>query len=151
MVEKLQYTMQNVIALAEIEKECFGRDAWSISALRGEFSNDFSHFFAEVRNGEIVGYVCVRIMYEEAQVCNIAVLPNFRRRGIATELIKECMAFCVEKQCLLAELEVNTENLPAVELYQKCGFEVAGTRKNFYRRSRYKTRDAYTMVLELQK
>ncbi|MGN1040482.1 MAG: hypothetical protein ACI4QL_03535, partial [Candidatus Fimimonas sp.] len=61
MAEKLQYTMQNVIALAEIEKECFGRDAWSISALRGEFSNDFSHFFAEVRNGEIVGYVCVRI------------------------------------------------------------------------------------------
>ncbi len=150
-MEKLGFNMQNIIALQQIEKECFGRDAWSIANLRGEFENDFSHFFAERRDGKIVGYVCVRVMYEEAQVCNIAVLPQYRRQGIATGLIETMLPFAKEKGCERCELEVNTENVPAIELYLKCGFEKAGIRTNFYRRTRYKSRDAYTMVLELPK
>ncbi len=147
MIEQLQYTMQNIIALAELEKTCFGRDAWSINSLRGEFENNFSHFFAEVCDGEIVGYICIRTVCEEAQVCNIAVMPEFRRRGIATSLLQKGLELSREKACTRCELEVNTENIAAVELYKKCGFEIEGTRKNFYRRNRYKSRDAYTMVL----
>ena len=48
-----------------------------------------------------------------------------------------------------AELEVNTANIPAVELYKKCGYKVAGVRKNFYRKSRFATGDAYTMIKQL--
>ena len=141
--------MQTVFQLANIEKECFGRDAWSIQALIGEFNNEFSHFFAREIDGKIVGYACVRIMYEEAQICNIAVLPEHRRQGIATELLKTVAAFAVEKGCERAELEVNVANLPAVEMYRKCGYNEEGIRKNFYRKSRYASRDAYTMVLPL--
>ena len=150
-MQELKFSMQNVFALHQIEKECFGRDAWSINNLISEFNNTYSHFFAQERDGKIVGYVCVRIMYEEAQVCNIAVLPEFRRQGIATALVQAMANFATEVGCERCELEVNTENLPAAELYKKCGFEVAGVRTNFYRRNRYKSRDAYTMVLELQK
>lgn len=150
-MEKLSFNMQNIIALQQIEKECFGRDAWSISNLKGEFSNDFSHFFAERIDGKIVGYVCVRVMYEEAQVCNIAVLPQYRRQGIATGLINMMLPFVKEKGCTRCELEVNTENMPAIELYKKCGFDKVGVRTNFYRKTRYKSRDAYTMVLEFEK
>lgn len=152
MIEKLDFTMQNIIALSGVEKVCFARDAWSIAALRGEFENDFSHFFAEIGDdGKIRGYICVRILYEEAQVCNIAVLPEYRRQGIATNLIYKMTEFASDNECLRCELEVNTMNEAAVGVYKKCGFQVAGLRKNFYRRSRYATRDAYTMVFELQK
>lgn len=150
MIEKLQYTMQNVIQLAQLEKICFGKDAWSINNLRGEFLNEFSHFFAEVRDGKIVGYVCVRTVYEEAHVCNVAVLPEYRRQGIAENLVRHMTLFSAEKQCERCELEVNTQNTPAIRLYEKCGFSVVGTRKNFYRKSRYSSRDAYTMVLQLK-
>lgn len=149
MIEKLEYTMQNVIALAEVEKLCFGRDAWSITALRGEFENEFSHIFADICDGEIVGYVCIRTVCEEAQICNVAVIPQYRRRGIAASLLKQCAAFSFEQGCVRCELEVNTENIAAVNLYKKCGFQIEGTRKNYYRKSRYKSRDAYTMVLVL--
>lgn len=150
MIEQLKFTMPNVIALAEVEKICFGKDAWSIQNLRGEFQNDFSHFFAEIQNGKIVGYICVRTVCEEAQVCNIAVLPDFRRQGIASELIKCCLRYSAQScGCTKCELEVNTQNVPAYELYRKCGFYIAGIRKNFYRKSRYATRDAYTMVADL--
>lgn len=141
--------MQTVFQLANIEKACFGRDAWSIQALIGEFSNDFSHFFAYEIDEKIVGYACVRIMYEEAQICNVAVIPEQRRKGIATQLLRSVADFAKEKGCERAELEVNVANLPAVELYRKCGYEEVGVRKNFYRRSRYPSRDAYTMVLTL--
>ena len=149
MSEKLQFSMQTVFQLNNIEKACFGKEAWSIQALIGEFNNNFSHFFACEADGAIVGYVCVRIMYEEAQICNIAVLPEHRRKGIATELLQTVAEFAKEKGCERAELEVNVSNTPAVELYSKCGYEKVGIRKNFYRKTRYPTRDAYTMVLQL--
>ena len=149
MSEKLHFSMQTVFQLNNIEKVCFGKEAWSIQALIGEFNNEFSHFFAHEVDGKIVGYACVRIMYEEAQICNIAVLPEHRRQGIATELLQAVADFAKEKGCERAELEVNVSNTPAIEMYRKCGYEEVGIRKNFYRKSRYPTRDAYTMVLQL--
>ncbi|MBO5866982.1 MAG: ribosomal protein S18-alanine N-acetyltransferase [Clostridia bacterium] len=146
MIKLLQFDMNTVFDLADIEKECFGKDAWTISSIRGEFSNDFSYLIGYYEEDTLVAYTCVRAMYEEAQVCNIAVLPNYRRKGIATKLIDEMLRLSVDKGCKYCELEVNTENTPAIELYKKCGFEVAGIRKNFYRRTRYNSRDAYTMT-----
>lgn len=150
MIEKLGFDMQTIFQLANLEKECFGRDAWSINALRGEFENEFSHFFAKRVDGAIVGYVCIRVIYEESQICNICVTPKYRRQGFARELLATVKEFSAEKGCERCELEVNVSNEPAVELYKKCGYNIEGVRKNFYRRSRYATRDAYTMVLPLK-
>ncbi len=150
MIEKLKFDMKTIFQLAKLEKDCFGRDAWSISALRGEFGNEFSHFFAKRIDGVIVGYVCIRIMYEESQICNICVASNYRRQGIASELLQTVKEFSAVQDCERCELEVNVSNIPAVGLYTKCGYKVEGVRKDFYRRSRYSTRDAYTMVLQLK-
>ncbi len=150
MIQKIGYNMQNIFDLADIEKECFGKDAWSISSIKGEFLNEYSHLIGYFDEDKIVGYICVRTMYEEAQVCNIAVLPECRRKGIATKLIEAMLELSAKKECEICELEVNTENTPAIQLYQKCGFEIVGTRKNFYRRTRYASRDAYTMTKRLQ-
>ena len=149
MIKLLEYNMKNVFDLADIEEVCFAKDAWTVNNLRGEFMNEYSYLIGYCQDDKLVGYTCVRAMYEEAQVCNVAVLPEYRRQGIAKQLIEEMLRLSAEKGCQVCELEVNTENTPAVELYKKCGFEVAGIRKNFYRRSRYNSRDAYTMTKSL--
>lgn len=149
MIKLLEYNMKNVFDLADIEEVCFVKDAWTVNNLRGEFMNEYSYLIGYYQDDKLVGYTCVRAMYEEAQVCNVAVLPEYRRQGIAKQLIEEMLRLSAEKGCQVCELEVNTENTPAVELYKKCGFEVAGIRKNFYRRSRYNSRDAYTMTKSL--
>ena len=151
MIQKLEFSMQTVFQLNNIEKACFGRDAWTINNIISEFNNEYSFFIGEVVDDKIVGYVCVRAMYEEAQICNIAVLPEYRRQGIATGLLAATDELAVSKDCERCELEVNTANTPAVELYKKCGYEIAGTRVNFYRRTRYATRDAYTMIKNLSR
>ena len=85
MIEKLPFSMQMIFQLNKIEKACFGKEAWTIANLRGEYENDFSHMFGEkTEDGTVVGYACVRTLYEEAQLCNVAVLPEYRRQGIAT-------------------------------------------------------------------
>ena len=150
MIQQLDFSMQTVFQLYEIEKACFGRDAWTINNLVDEFHTEFSYLFGEVVDGKVVGYVCVRTMYEEAQICNIAVLPEHRRQGIATRLLATVAPFVADKGCERCELEVNVANTPAVEMYTKCGYEIAGTRVNFYRRTRYPSRDAYTMVKPLK-
>lgn len=146
MIQKLAFSMPSVFQLHAIEKACFGKDAWTINNIIGEYQYEFSHIFGEVVDEKIVGYVCVRTIYEEAQICNIAVLPDYRRQGIATRLLEAVAEFSVIQGCERSELEVNVSNAPAIELYKKCGYEIAGTRVNFYRRSRYPSRDAYTMV-----
>ena len=149
MIQKLDFSMPMVFQLQNIEKVCFGKDAWSIGNIVAEFQNEYSHIFGEVVDGKVVGYACVRIMYEEAQICNIAVLPDFRRQGIATRLLKTVDEFSAIQGCERCELEVNVANTAAVEMYKKCGYEIAGTRVNFYRRTRYPSRDAYTMLRRL--
>lgn len=141
--------MPDVITISQMEKVCFGKEAWSLNNIRAEFCHDFSYFFAERREGSIVGYVCVRLMYEEAQVCNLAVLPEYRRQGIGTALVSHVLEFSKQQGCERCELEVNVCNEGALALYEKCGFERAGIRKNFYRKSRYDSRDAYTLVKQL--
>lgn len=150
MIQKLEFSMPTVFQLHEIEKACFGRDAWTVNNLISEFQNEYSHLFGEVVDGAVIGYACVRIMYEEAQICNIAVMPDYRRQGIATRLLNVVDGFSSTQGCERSELEVNVCNSPAVELYKKCGYEIAGTRINFYRRTRYPSRDAYTMVKMFQ-
>ena len=150
MIQKLTFSMPTVFQLHNIEKACFGKDAWTINNIVGEYKCEFSHFFGEVVDDKIVGYVCVRIMYEETQICNIAVLPDCRRQGIATKLLDTVAEFAIIQGCERSELEVNVANTPAIEMYKKCGYETVGTRVNFYRRSRYSSRDAFTMVKTLQ-
>lgn len=149
MIEKLDGDMQTVFSLNDIENVCFGKDAWSVRNLLSEFGNKFSHMYGAYKGENLVGYACVRIMYEEAQICNIAVLPQYRRRGIGTELVMAVIGCAMENKCRYCELEVNTQNQEAIALYTKCGYQIAGTRKNFYRKTRYDSRDAYTMTLQL--
>ena len=151
MTEQLKFSMQTVFQLHKIEKECFGKDAWSVHNLIAEFNNSFSQLFGEVVDGVVVGYACVRVLYEEAQICNVAVLPEYRRQGIATRLLETVAEFATIQNCERCELEVNTDNTPTIELYKKCGYDIVGTRPNFYRRSkRFASRDAYTMVKQLK-
>ncbi|MCH5156370.1 MAG: ribosomal protein S18-alanine N-acetyltransferase [Clostridiales bacterium] len=149
MIQELYFSMPTVFQLHEIEKACFGKDAWSINNLVSEYRNEYSHIYGEVVDGKVIAYVCVRTIYEEAQICNIAVMPDYRRKGIATRLLETVAEVAKQQGCERCELEVNVENIPAVELYKKCGYEIAGTRVNFYRRTRYASRDAFTMLKRL--
>ena len=63
---------------------------------------------------------------------NIAVRPEYRRRGIAESLIHELVSELKAKDAYCLTLEVRASNLPAITLYEKLGFVQVGRRPNYY-------------------
>lgn len=111
----------------EIEKICFS-SPWSREDLEKQINIETSHFLVAVEDGRAVGYMGLQIFSEEGYVTNVAVLPQYRQRGIAAMLINEQM----KNQMDFITLEVRQSNTPAINLYTKMGFENVGIRPNFY-------------------
>ena len=64
---------------------------------------------------------------------NVAVHPDYRRRGIARELVSRLIAALSERGNYSLALEVRQSNAPAIALYEAMGFQQVGMRPNYYR------------------
>lgn len=111
----------------EIEKTCFVHP-WSKENLAEQIHLDTSHFLVAELDGKVVGYMGLQIFSREGYVTNVAVLPAYRGRGIAQQLI----SVQLENDMDFITLEVRESNVPAIRLYTKMGFETIGIRPRFY-------------------
>ncbi len=75
-------------------------------------------------DGKPVGLITVsrRGTTDGWMIGNMAVLPEFRRRGIARNLVQAALEFIRERGGNMAALDVIAENLPAYKLYESLGF-----------------------------
>ncbi len=124
-------TEADVKAVAEIEKECFSQP-WSEDGIRQELFNDSARFFVAEKMGKAVGYMGMHIVLDECYIANVAVLPTYRRQGIAQKLLTNALLKAESEGCSFISLEVRVSNSGAIGLYEKNGFEKMGERKNFY-------------------
>lgn len=95
------------------------------SLLNSEYDKIFGYFEDNV----LRAFIHVRVLYETVEIINIVVDPLYRRKGIATLLLKYIMNIKVIKEILL---EVNINNEVAIKTYEKNGFKVISERKNYY-------------------
>lgn len=117
--------------IAELERICFGSQAWSEKAILDAKKNQ-TKFFVAVKQNTVAGYVGINTVLDEGYITNIAVDPDFRRSGAASALL-ECLDVLSEKQKLsFISLEVRVSNAVAISLYLKRGYKNEGERKNFY-------------------
>ncbi|MGN0550938.1 MAG: ribosomal protein S18-alanine N-acetyltransferase [Acutalibacteraceae bacterium] len=122
---------EHTAQLAEIERLCFSKP-WSENALLQELSNNAAHFLTAENNGQAVGYIGLHIVCDEAYIANLAVHPDFRRKGIARQLLQTAEGLSLGMGCRFISLEVRKSNNAAISLYKSEGFKTAGYRKNFY-------------------
>lgn len=115
--------------LAELDKICFSTP-WSEQSFLEETQNSLATYLLAKIDGKIVGYCGFWRVSGEAQVTNIAVLPEYRRQKIAENLAKKMLEICADDEQIV--LEVRESNLAAISLYEKLGFIKAGIRKRFY-------------------
>lgn len=80
----------------------------------------------------VVGYICANYVADEGHILNLAVHPDFRKKGIAKTLAENILKELKETDCRFLYLEVRASNNAARELYEGFGFNVVGTRKNYY-------------------
>ena len=131
--------------IAEIERECFSTP-WSAEALSILTVEPNVGFYIAC-DGRAVGYIGMQTVLDEGQITDIAVIPSYRRRGIARNLLAALIEYARANAINVLFLEVRESNLPALSLYRDTfGFEIVGVRKGFYTRPR---EDAYNMRLLL--
>jgi len=122
---------------------------WSENTFRGEIQNtsiSFPMVVVQKPGDRVVGYIIYWHIREDVQVNNVAVHPDFRGRGIGEALMRHVIDRVRENGATFMTLEVRTSNAAAVTLYKKLGFEILGTRKNYYTNP---DEDAYLMGLVL--
>lgn len=132
MIDYVLMSIEHVSGIAEIEKLCFN-DPWSESSIASELGNRLSLWLVAMDGEKVAGYVGSQSVLEEADMMNIAVAPEYRRKGIAQELISRLVSALYDKGVHSLSLEVRASNEPAKALYEKNGFIPVGRRPNYYR------------------
>ncbi len=131
----MEYVMmqhRHIEAIAALEKLCFS-DPWPFEAIFPELLNPLSMWLVAEEDGKVVGYVGSQAVPPEADIMNVAVHPQCRRRGIAQELLERLQTALKAKGIKSLALEVRASNAPAIALYEGMGFQQVGLRKNYYR------------------
>lgn len=123
----------DIEAVYEIECSSF-ETPWSIESFYKEINeNRLAHYFVVEHNGKIVAYGGMWIIVDESHVTNIAVLPEYRGRGLGDVLVKNMIGAALSMDVFNMTLEVRVSNESAIKLYEKHGFEGNGIRPNYYK------------------
>ncbi|MGN0710657.1 MAG: ribosomal protein S18-alanine N-acetyltransferase [Anaerovoracaceae bacterium] len=118
--------------MAALDKVCFA-DPWSEASFRQELTeNDRAFYIAAEIEGKVVGYAGLWAILDEGHITNVAVSPDYRRKGIGRAIVGTLVEAAEENGLTSFTLEVRESNLPAQALYTEFGFEPAGLRKGYY-------------------
>ncbi|MDD4310946.1 MAG: ribosomal protein S18-alanine N-acetyltransferase [Eubacteriales bacterium] len=133
MAEEIVRPMErkDVNRVHEIECTCF-RSPWSKLALAGELRNEVAHYLVMESDGVICGYGGMWLLFEEAHVTNVAIMPEYRGKGCGKRLMLAMMRHAVKQGAEKMTLEVREGNMVAQHLYARLGFEQNGFRKGYY-------------------
>ena len=131
--------------VAELERRCFS-DPWSRRMLSEHLENECAATLVALsENGTVLGYAGLLVVLDEGYITNVAVRPEYRRQGIAGELLAVFHRFAEGNKMAFLTLEVRDSNASARALYTKHGFKEVGVRKNYYDHPK---EDAIIMTLE---
>ena len=115
----------------ELEKCCFSMP-WTKEQLRSQLPDEQHVFLVAETDGKVAGYVGMMYILDEGYISNVAVSPEFRRRGLGDRLIDALLERADDLKLAFVTLEVRASNAPAIALYKKHGFVPVGQRKNYY-------------------
>jgi len=134
-------TEHDLLEVVEIE-QLSGISVWGWDAYHKELQSPEDVIMLVAKTGtvgsiqnqgnSIAGFIVSRLVAGELHINNVAVRPEFHRRGIAAQLLTAALREGRRNGARLAFLEVRAGNAAAQGLYQRCGFQVAGRRKRYY-------------------
>ncbi|NLN59448.1 MAG: ribosomal protein S18-alanine N-acetyltransferase [Deltaproteobacteria bacterium] len=139
-------TIRDLPSILAIEETAF-QSQWTGDMFRQELVLPFSrHLVARLPHQGIAGYIIFWILHDEVQLQRIAVKNDLRGHGIGVLLIREMMRICALGKVKDGSLEVRPSNEPALNLYKKFNFVMAGIRKGYYTDTR---EDALIMTFQI--
>lgn len=127
--------LDQVVALDNV---CLG-GLWSLKGYQREIASPNSSLFimtiSSQSEEQVIGLACFWAVLEEAHITLLAIHPDFQGQGLGKSLLNYLLAEAENKGLKRATLEVAENNLKALSLYQKFGFQEAGRRKRYYQKT----------------
>lgn len=122
----------DVEEVIEVEKASF-TTSWTADIFYQEITeNKYAHYYVLELDGKIVGYAGAWIVYEDAQITNIAIRPEYRGKKLGEKLFQFMMQLAMNEGAVRLSLEVRISNIVAQRMYRKFGLVPAGIRKSYY-------------------
>ena len=94
--------------------------------------NDNAFVIVAEYEGEFAGYADIWTVLDEADLNSIAVIVDFRRKGIGDAIMLAMTEMLSANGVATINLEVRVSNMPAIKLYKKYGFKECGVRPGYY-------------------
>ena len=126
-----EWKTSDIPEISAIERQCFS-DPWTEQDFLSGMESQFFYGILFEEAGQVCAYACEMVVFEDAEVLNVAVAPSFRRQGLGEKLLLALEDFAKSKGAERLLLEVREGNSPARGLYEKQGFSAFGVRKNYY-------------------
>jgi len=122
----------DIDAVMSVDQASFSTP-WSREIFKREMNeNKYAYYFVIEENDKIIGYAGLWIVEDDAQITNIALLPEYRGYKIGEKLFGFSVQFAIKKGASRLSLEVRESNLVAQRLYRKFGLVPGGIRKGYY-------------------
>jgi len=135
------YHPDDFTQLYAVEEICFQPPfRFSRTYMRQVFASPAAATWMAEENRTIAGFAIVEWLTESdettAYIQTIEVLPEFRRKGVAVELMRRLEDSAGKADAKLIWLHVDAENTAAQRLYEAHGYTQKGREENYYPRSR---------------
>lgn len=115
--------------MAALEAFCFPHSStWSAAQFRNYPDQPGAILIAHAQ-----GFISGRVTADEAEIITVAVMPEARKLGVATQMLTSFLKQAADMQAQSVFLEVVDSNTAALKLYKGFGFEQVGLRKQYYR------------------
>jgi [ribosomal protein S18]-alanine N-acetyltransferase len=126
-----QMSPSDAANVAAILQESPEASHWSVNAIVESVGNGVG-WVAE-QDGQISGFLIGRAVSDEFEILNMAVRPEHRRRGIASQLVRVAVEWSSSAGASSAHLEVRASNTAAISIYARHGFVPRGRRADYYK------------------
>ena len=111
-------------------KEEYKKSFTDLNTLKEELENNpFGKVVLYIEEDSVIAYLYYSEIYERVEINNIEVEPDFRNKGIGTELLRYLTETTDQKSI---SLEVKKDNYNAIKLYKKFNFKEKAMRKGYY-------------------
>jgi [ribosomal protein S18]-alanine N-acetyltransferase len=131
MIQLRPLQLRDLSAIEEIEHGSYPTP-WSRSMFAGELAKPSSICLGAFDETRLVGYLIVSRYVDAWHVMNVAVIPEERRHGIASALLRQLFELTEGDDRRGYTLEVRVSNAGAIALYERLGFEPRGVRRGYY-------------------
>lgn len=125
---------KDIADIVNTENASFGIDKFSRSQFMYLVNKSKGVFYVAVTGEKTAGYICMLLhsRRRNMRIYSLAVLPEYRSKGIAGALISKAKEFALNKNKNVISLEVHMDNLSAIKLYERNGFQISSIKRQYY-------------------